>query len=287
MQFNILTKLAADETVGEEAWDLFVKIITSKEFYVPVITICITYLITKSVSRLVKKLINNNAKEINDKKRNTIFVLINSVLKYCLIILACIIILGSWGVNVTGFITGLGIAGVVGGLALQDALKDIIMGCNIILDNYFVVGDYVSINGFTGEVVEFGLKDTKIRDVNGVTLVISNREITNVINYSLKSFNLPINIDVAYEEDHEKVLKILDQVVEDLVAENKYVKKGSSAGINGLDESSIKYLLNITCNPKEQFLAKRQVLLKVKESFDKNKVKIPYKQIEVHNGKGI
>ena len=287
MNFNILTNLYADETIGEEAWDLFIKIITSKEFYVPVITICITYLITKAVSRLVKRFINSNAKEINDKKRNTIFVLINSIVKYCLIILASIIILGSWGVNVTGFITGLGIAGVVGGLALQDALKDIIMGCNIILDNYFVVGDYVTINGFTGEVVEFGLKDTKIRDVNGVTLVISNREITNVINYSLKSFNLPINIDVAYEENHEKVLKILDKVIEELIAENKYVKKGSSAGINGLDESSIKYLLNITCNPKEQFLAKRQVLLKVKESFDTNKVKIPYKQIEVHNGKGI
>ena len=132
MNFNILTNLSADETIGEEAWDLFIKIITSKEFYVPVITICITYLITKAVSRLVKRFINSNAKEINDKKRNTIFVLINSIVKYCLIILACIIILGSWGVNVTGFITGLGIAGVVGGLALQDALKDIIMGCNII-----------------------------------------------------------------------------------------------------------------------------------------------------------
>ena len=116
---------------------------------------------------------------------------------------------------------------------------------------------------------------------------MANREITNVINYSLKSFSFPINIDVAYEENHEKVIKILDKVIEDLVKENKYVKKGSSAGINSLDESSIKYLLNITCNPKEQFLAKRQVLLKVKESFDKNKVKIPYKQIEVHNGKGI
>lgn len=287
MNFNILTNLSADETIGEEAWDLFIKIITSKEFYVPVITICITYLITKAVSRLVKRFINSNAKEINDKKRNTIFVLINSIVKYCLIILACIIILGSWGVNVTGFITGLGIAGVVGGLALQDALKDIIMGCNIILDNYFVVGDYVEINGFSGEVVEFGLKNTKIRDVNGVTSVLANREITNVINYSLKSFSFPINIDVAYEENHEKVIKILDKVIEDLVKENKYVKKGSSAGINSLDESSIKYLLNITCNPKEQFLAKRQVLLKVKESFDKNKVKIPYKQIEVHNGKGI
>lgn len=284
---NILTKLASDETVSKEAWNYIIKILSSKEFYVPVITICITYLINKAVSRVVKKLINSNAKEINDKKRNTIFVLINSIVKYSLTILAFIIILGSWGVNVTGFITGLGIAGVVGGLALQDALKDIIMGCNIILDNYFVVGDYVEINGFSGEVVEFGLKNTKIRDVNGVTSVLANREITNVINYSLKSFSFPINIDVAYEENHEKVIKILDKVIEDLVKENKYVKKGSSAGINSLDESSIKYLLNITCNPKEQFLAKRQVLLKVKESFDKNKVKIPYKQIEVHNGKGI
>ena len=54
---------------------------------------------------------------------------------------------------------------------LQDALKDIIMGCNIILDNYFVVGDIVTYNGFTGEVVEFGLKNTKISPITKIVFV--------------------------------------------------------------------------------------------------------------------
>lgn len=260
------------------------KIILSKKFYVPVITVVVTLIAIKVLSKVVQKMIVKNTNGINDKRRNTIVVLINGIIKYALILFAAIIILGVYGINVAGFITGLGVAGVVAGLALQDALKDIIMGCNIILDNYFVVGDYVKINDFMGEVIGFSLKNTKIKGAGDSVLVISNREITKVINYSQKDFCLPINIDVAYEEKAEKVLNTLNEILEELKEEKVINHNSTVEGINELDSSSVKYLVVLHCSPKNQYKVKRTLLNKVKITFDKKNIKIPYAQIEVHNG---
>lgn len=259
--------------------------ISSPKFYIPVLTILITFTLIKVLSKIVKRLVIETTAGLVDKRRNTIVSLANKIICYALIIVGFAIILSVWGINVTGFIAGLGIAGVIGGLALQDALKDIIMGCNIILDNFFVVGDMIKVNDFEGEVIEFDLKSTKIKSFKGNVLVICNREITNVINYSKIPFCLPINIDVAYHENTDKVNKVLNKVLDDLKQENLIKDNCSNEGINELSDSSVKYLLCIYCSPKKQGAIKRLVLDRVKREFDKNNIEIPFPQIEVHNGK--
>ena len=67
------------------------------------------------------------------------------MIKYFIAAVSAIMILNIYGVDTTSIIAGLGVAGVVIGLAFQDALKDIISGINIIMDNYYVVGDLVKI----------------------------------------------------------------------------------------------------------------------------------------------
>ena len=107
------------------------KIVSSYKFYVPVLTICLAFLIIKTSKRVVKRLVNKDSKSIEIKRKNTIVALGENILKYFFIIIACLVILSVWGVDITSFVTGLGIVGVVGGLAVQDALKDIIAGVNI------------------------------------------------------------------------------------------------------------------------------------------------------------
>ena len=103
-----------------------------------------------------------------------------------------------FGVDTSSFIAGLGVASVVIGLALQDALKDIIGGINIILDNFYVVGDYVKYGDFTGQVISFGLKSTKIKDFNGNVMVVSNRNIDEIINLSQDKHVILLNIPTCY-----------------------------------------------------------------------------------------
>lgn len=260
------------------------KIVSSYKFYVPLLTVCITFLVIRLSKRLVKRLVNKDSKSIEVKKRNTIVALGENILKYFFIIVACLVILSVWGVDITSFVTGLGIVGVVGGLAIQDALKDIIAGINIIMDNYFVVGDIVKYQDFTGEVIEFGLKNTKIKNFDGVVLVIANRGISSVYNLSQKSSSVAVSIPVAYEEKEERVAKILTSVCEKIDELGLTTKKTEYLGIDALGDSSVNYLLRAYCKAGDQYELKRKILGLVKNELDKKGVKIPYPQVEVHNG---
>lgn len=267
--------------------EFLLSVCRSSKFYVPVITICVAIIIINLSSKIVKKLINKNSNSFEIKKRNTIVSLLENIVKYIIVIIAILIILSTWGINVSALMTGLGIAGVVGGLAIQDALKDIIMGCNIIMDNYYIVGDLITFNGFTGEVVEFGLKNTKIKAFDGTVLVVANREVSEVINLSKKKQAVFITVPTSYDETEENVSKVLNKVCKEVGKIKEAIEEGEYLGVNELNSSSVDYLIKVQCKAGDQYVLKRKVLALVKREFDNNGLKIPYNQIEVHNGKKV
>ena len=263
----------------------FLDVVQSKEFYVPILTIMFSILIISITSRIVKNLFNGDVHDFGAKRRRTVVILINNIIKYLVILIASVVILSSWGVNVSAIVAGLGVAGAVAGLALQDALKDIIMGINIILDNYFVVGDLVTFGDFTGTIIEFGLKSTKIKAVDGTTLIVANREISQIKNQSYKNASIQITIPVAYEEAEPKVRKELERICEEITTWEEVVGEAKYLGINELNSSSVDYMITISSRITDKWPLKRKVYAYIKNEFDKKHIKIPYTQIEVHNGK--
>src|SRR5574344_2282365 len=149
--------------LGEE----IINFIGSPKFYAPIIIILVSLIIYNIIGSLLDKATIKGKTELEKKKRKTIIILLHNITKYIIAIIAILSILNVYVINTTSILAGLGIVGVVIGLALQDALKDIIGGINIILDNFYVVGDYVKYGDFTGQVISFGLKSTKIKDFNG------------------------------------------------------------------------------------------------------------------------
>ena len=172
------------------------------------------------------------------------------------------------------------------GLAFQDTLKDFISGITIILENYYIVGDYVTINGFTGEVIELGLKSTKLKSFDGDILVIANRNVTQAINLSQTRSIVYLKLDVAYEEPVEKTEKVLNMLIPEF-EKIQYVMKNSVKylGVDTLSDSSVRYMVKIECVQDKQWQVRRDALRLVKMTFDREDIKIPYPQIEVHNGK--
>lgn len=159
------------------------KILFSSELIGSILTILISivvfYLIKEStVEYIARKRKKADGKQ---KKRLTLLNLCVSVLKYIIFIIDIVIILGIFGIKVTAFLAGLGIFGIVIGLALQDLLKDFIAGIFIILDTHYSVGDYVFIDDFKGEVINVGLKSTKVRDYSGDIRIFSNRNINRLL----------------------------------------------------------------------------------------------------------
>ena len=264
--------------------DNIIKFIKSPKFYGPVIIIVVSIIIYTLISKAIDKATTKGKDSIEKKKRTTIILLFKNIVKYIIIILAVIGILSIYSINTGSLVAGIGVAGAVIGLAFQDALKDIIGGTNVILDNYYVVGDLVNYNDFTGTVIEFGLKSTKIQNPKGEVLIISNRNMDKIINLSQKKSILLLTIPTAYECDHKKVERILKEVLKKLIKNDNVHEDGTEyLGIDSFDSSSIGYLIKIKCTQGKQFEIKREAFKLIKEAYEKNNIKIPYNQMEVHN----
>lgn len=266
----------------------FIKeLLFKKEIYGTIIIIVVSFIVYQIIKNVINKLMIAGKSEKETKRRQTVVVLIENIMFYIVVIFAFLIALELYGVDTKSLIAGLGVAGVVLGLALQDTVKDFIAGLAIIFDNYFAVGDYVTYNGFTGQILSLGLKTTKIKKYTGEIYTVSNRNIDSIINLSQKTAEIFIEVPTAYEEDSKKVEKVLKKVIEKAIDTTAANSNSRYLGINNLDDSSVKYLIAIQCAPDKQWQTKRDVLNIIKEQYEKNNIKIPYNQIEVHNGKKI
>lgn len=259
----------------------FLSNIMTKEKYISVAIIIIGIIIYFIFKKVIKKFItkNENNPKLN-KRKKTYLKLLNSVLKYLLIIIIGVIILQVNGVNVSSIIASLGVITIVVGFALQDALKDIIMGINIIINDYFSIGDVLKIGNVEGKVIEIGLKVTRMKDINnGNILVISNRNISESLNLSEQ---LDIDIPLPYEEKATRMEEVINIIVEQ-ISKIENITKVEYKGLNEFADSAIYYKIRIFCKPELKPQIKRDANRIIKLELDKNNISIPYKQIDIHN----
>lgn len=259
--------------------------ILTKEVVAPIIIIVISFLIYNVIIKVLKKLFNLKSKKIDEKRKKTLFNLIRNIIRIFIIAIATLSILEVYGIDTTSIITSLSVIGVVVGLAFQDLIKDFIAGISIVIEGQYRVGDTVQINGFKGEVINVGLKSTKLKAYTGEIMILANHLITDVINYNLSDSLALIDIDVAYESNIEKVEKVLNDLCERLSNELPYLKgKVELLGINSLEASSVRFRMTVLTESMKQAIVQRRMLREVKLELDKNKIEIPYNQMVVRNG---
>lgn len=257
--------------------------ILKKEIITPIIVIIICFLLCVISKKVIYKLFNFKTSTKYDGKKKTIVNLINNIVKFVIIIIGILIVLEVYGIDTKSLVTSFGVVGLVVGLAIQDLLKDFIVGISIIFEGQYSIGDFVSINGFKGEVIPSNLRTTKLKAYTGEVKMISNRNITEIINYSTSNTNLIVDIDVAYESNIEKVKKVLDDLCNNM--KEKYnLKEFSCLGVQELSSSSIRFRLVALSTYSEQFVLDREIKKEVLLTFEKNKITIPYNQVVVHNG---
>lgn len=245
----------------------FLDIITSPKIYLPVVYIVLGVILNAIVSKIVDKMAIKTS-NIKDKRKKTIINLVRSILKYLILIFIVLGILNLYGVDTTSIIASLGVFAAVIGLAFQDIIKDLLAGITIIFDNKYAVGDTIEINGFTGTVISLGLRTTKIKAFTGEVKCISNSSFNEVINYNLANTDLFIKLNVTYDINIDKLEQILEALREDILKiEN--VKDYSLLGVDTLGDSSIVYMIDITCSAMTGAEIKRKVLRLIKDRFDK------------------
>ena len=213
----------------------------------------------------------------------TLKAMIMSIIKYVLFFVVILATMANFGIDVSSLLAGLGIAGVIFGLAFQDFVKDIIAGFSIITENQYEVGDLIEIGDFKGRVTAVGLKTTRIRDYRGKVKIIANRNITELINWSRHDTLAEVKVSASYENDPDRVLDTLEKVkaeldgtMEEMTGEIRIYP------MSDMEESCIKYTIQCPCKSYKHFAVQRAIRHEVYKAFKANKIKIPYKQIEIH-----
>ena len=260
----------------------FVKIITSEKFYLPFVYIIVGFLLYLIVNSIINKItIRHKSNRGRDKRKDTIIDLLRSIFKYIILILIVLQILKLYGVDTTSIIASIGVFAAVIGLAFQDILKDLLAGVAIIFDNKFAVGDTVEINGFSGVVIQLGLRTTKIKSFSGEIKSIGNSSFNEVINYSLADAILFIKFNVAYDTNLDKLEKVLAGIKDDVLKIDGVVEYNLN-GVDALADSSIVYMVSVICKAPNRYSAKRAFLRLVKDTFDKEKIVIPYTTVDIN-----
>lgn len=194
---------------------------------------------------------------------------------------AVILVLQVNGKNVNSILAGLGLISAIVGLALQDVLKDYLMGIHIIKDHYFMVGDVVKYGDIEGEVVSFTMQTTTLRNIDDNTVTtICNRNITEITKLPAPCM-VNIDLPLSYDEDVKKVNKVLADISEQigrLPGIDSSIYKGTQA----FESSAIVYRLRFFCAPADKFERRRDVLRTVQSGLEAADIHIPYEQLDVH-----
>lgn len=253
--------------------------ITSKKFILPIVYIVLGIIIYSIVKAIINRIGKN---KYMDKKKITIVSLVKNIIKYLIFIFVILGILSVFGVDTTSIIASIGIVGVIIGLAFQDIVADFLAGIFIIFDNQYKIGDIISINGFKGEVISFGIMSTKIKAATGEVKILGNSSFTEVINYSTFDRTYYIDIPVSYNTDISKLEKALESMKEEVEKIEGYLGNYKLLGINEFADSSIKYLITFDCKSELQYQVKRDFNKILKKSLDKDKIEIPYTQLDIN-----
>lgn len=139
------------------------------------------YIINKILRILIKKALNGAIKnKLNGsgrKKAETLISVFGGTVKFIIWIIALLMILPEFGINIAPILAGVGIVGLAVGMAARDIISDFISGLFILLEDQYCVGDKVKVAGIEGEIVEITLRKTTIKDGENTLHTIPNSQI--------------------------------------------------------------------------------------------------------------
>lgn len=216
------------------------------------------------------------------KRKKTIGKVTLSIIRYFVGIIALLVVLAIWGVNVMPALAGLGIMGLVIGLGAQKFINDLISGFFIIFEHHFDVGDKIEVQGFKGEVTDIGLKTTKLKNWKGDIKILANGEINTLINFSKNASIAEVEFGIAYEADINKAIEVLNLELPKLLQHYPQILETPQVlGVIRLDNSSVTMKVICKTLNEQHYGVERGMRQFIKETLDKNGIEIPFPQVVV------
>lgn len=212
----------------------------------------------------------------------TIGHLLGSLSRFIIFVVTVIWSLKELGFNLSALLTGAGIAGAAISLCANSTINDLLSGFFIVFEGAFQIGDWIKVGDWRGQVLEIGMRTTKIGYGDSIKIV-NNSTMTNVTIMDPTNSGALMRFEIAYKEDAARVIELInsnqklycERIPE--IEDGPYVKGVVDLGLNGV-------AIEVYAYGNQAYVARmeRGMRLVTKEIFDANNIEIPFNQITIH-----
>ncbi|CAH0344899.1 mechanosensitive ion channel family protein [Bacillus sp. CECT 9360] len=252
-----------------------------------ILIVAISGFVIKIGKKLIKKffvLRERSPLRVSERREATILRLAENVLTYVIYFITFIMILEILRFDVKGLLAGAGIVGLAVGFGAQSLVKDIITGFFIILEDQFSVGDYIRINEFEGEVLEIGLRTTKIKSATGELHVLPNGSIMEVTNFSILNSVAVVDVSIPYDSDVELAERVISELLEEMPERYEdLVKIPELLGIQTLSPTEIVLRVLAETQPTRHWYIGRILRKEIRAVLDENGIESPIPQMVMYD----
>ena len=259
---NLITDFVTPERVS-----LFIRVVLMLAIGLPVINFA-----KRILGRVIKDRLSLQAE-----------VLIVRTVSYVLYLILAVMVLNEFGFKISALLGAAGVFGVDIGFASQTSISNIISGIFLISEKPFQIGDVVEVGGTLGVVESIDLLSIKLKTFDNRFVRIPNEnmiksEVINVTKYDIR--RAQIVVGVAYKEDIRRVLDILRDIAANLpeaLTEPAPLVQAAAFG-----DSSVNIDFGVWTATSNAVNMKTEMILAVKERFDKEGIEIPYPHLFIY-----
>lgn len=229
--------------------------------------------------KIANTALNSSRIQVSQLLRNMIV----SIIRNIVVLFGMLLAISQLGIALGPLLAGLGIAGFIIGFALQDTLSNFASGVMILLYRPFDVGDTVMSGEVSGKVSHMSLVNTTFLTFDNQRLIVPNNMIWGSVITNLTAQytrRVDLVVGVSYDEDIEKVEKILHEIVN--AHEAVLDSPEPMIKVSELADSSVNFVVRPWVNTEDYWDTYWDLTRAVKMRFDKEGISIPYPQQDVH-----
>ena len=215
-----------------------------------------------------------------ERRVQTIGRLVVRIAGSVIVIIAVLMALDLFGIDIGPAVAGLGVVGIAVGFGAQTLVRDWLSGIFIVLENQYSQGDVIRIAGVDGVVEDFSLRRTTLRDLDGTVHTVPNGQILVSSNMTRLWARVNLDINVAYDTDLDRASELIDRVGEDLQADPEWgprlLEPPKVVRVEALSDSSVKLKVLGQVQAAEQWAVGGELRKRILAAFNAAGIRVPY-----------
>ncbi|MET7622332.1 mechanosensitive ion channel family protein [Streptomyces sp. NPDC005408] len=203
---------------------------------------------------------------------------LRSVSSFVILGTAGLMILGAFKIDLAPLLASAGVAGVAIGFGARNLVTDFLSGVFMIMEDQYGVGDSVDAGVASGEVIEVGLRVTKLRGDNGEIWYVRNGEIKRIGNLSQGWATASVDVMVRPTEDLDRIRQVIGEVADELAKSEPWNERlWGPVEVLGLNEvllDSMTVRVAAKTMPGKALGVERELRWRIKQAFDAADIRI-------------